>query len=127
MTKLFHKRSPFSFSIVHIPRKYTDKNTGKKIHSIIAKFKSWKSSKEFYDAKPINFVNGRKKPGLNCFNVSADLTRRRSLLLKTAKELRKDNPNISYAYADINCSLGNKFKSGSFKYFNGLNELHSLL
>lgn len=53
MTKLFHKTGPFSFSIVHIPRKYTDKNTGKKIHSIIAKFKSWKSSKEFYDAKPI--------------------------------------------------------------------------
>ena len=46
---------------------------------------------------------------------------------KTIKGLIKDNPNVSYVYADINCSLGIKFKNGSFKYFNSLNELHSLL
>ena len=90
-----------------------------KVQSIIVKFKSCKSRKEF--------VNGKKKPGLNFFNVSVDLTRRRYLLLKTAKGIIKDNPDISYVYADINCSLGIKFKNGSFKYFNSLNELHSLL
>ena len=47
--------------------------------------------------------------------------------LKTIKGLIKDNPNVSYVYADINCSLGIKFKNGSFKYFNSLNELLSLL
>ena len=57
-------------------RKYTNENTGEKVQSIIVKFKSWKSRKEFYDASPINFVNGKKKPGLNFFNVSVDLTRR---------------------------------------------------
>ena len=46
-----------------IGKKYTDK----KIQSIIAKFKSWKFRREFYDATPRNFVNGKKKPGLNFF------------------------------------------------------------
>ena len=97
-----------------IGKKYTDENTGKKVQSIIVKFKSWKSRKEFYDARPRNFVNGKKKPGLNFFNVSVDLTRRRYLLLETAKGIVKNNPNISYVYADINYSLGIKFKNESF-------------
>ena len=102
-----------------IRKKYTDENAGKKVQSIIVKFKSWKSRSR-------NFVNSKKKPGLNLFKVSVDQTRRR-YLLKTAKRIIKDNPNISYVYADINCSLGIKFKNGPFKYFNSLNELHSLL
>ena len=110
-----------------IGKKYTNKYTGKKVQSIIVKFKSWKSRKEFYHARPRNFVNGKKKPGLNFFNVSVDLTRKRYLLLKTAKGIINNNPDISYVYPDINCSLGIKFKNGSFKYFNSLNELHSLL
>ena len=108
-------------------RKYANENTGKKVQSIIVKFKSWKSRKEFYDASPINFVNGKKKPGLDFFNVSVDLTRRHYLLLKTAKGIMKDNSDISNAYPDIYCSLGIRFKNESFKYFNSFNELHSLL
>ena len=104
-----------------IGKKYTD------VQSIIVKFRSWKSCKEFYDARPRNFVNGKKKPSLNVFKVSVVLTRRHYLLLKTSKGLIKDNPNISYVYADINCSLGIKFENESFKYFNSLNGLHSLL
>ena len=71
--------------IHRIGKKYTDENTGKKVQSMIVKFKSWKSRKEFYDARPRNFVNGKKKPGLNFFNVSVDLKRRRYLLLKPVK------------------------------------------
>ena len=108
-------------------KSYTDGNTRKKIQSIIVKFKSRKSRKEFYGARSGNLVNGKKKPCLKFFNVSVDLTRRRYLLLKTAKGIIKDNPNISYVHADINCSLGIKFANESFKYFNSLNELHSLL
>ena len=48
-----------------IGKKYTDENTGKKVQSIIVKFKSRKSRKEFYDVRPRNFVNGKKKRGLN--------------------------------------------------------------
>ena len=62
-----------------------------------------------------NFVNGKKKPGLNFFSVSVDVARRR-YILKTAKGIIKDNPDINYVYADIDCSLGIKFKNGSFKY-----------
>ena len=110
-----------------IGRKYTNENTGKKIQSIIVKFKSWESREEFYDARPRNFIYGKKLPGLIFSNVSVDLTRRRYLLLKTTKGLIKDNPNMSYVYADIDCSLGIKFKNGSLKYFNSFSELHSLL
>ena len=96
-----------------IGKKYTDENTGEKILSITVKFKSWKPCKEFYDARPRNCVNGKKKQGLNVFNISADLTRRH-YLIKTAKGLIKDKCNISDAFIDINCSLGIKFKNGSF-------------
>ena len=64
---------------------YTDENTGKKIQSITVKFKWCKSRKEFYDVRPRNFVNGKKKPCLHFFNVSVDLKWRRYLLSKTAK------------------------------------------
>ena len=47
-----------------IGKKYTDENTGKKVQSIIVKFISRKSRKEFYYVRPRNF-NGKKKPGLN--------------------------------------------------------------
>ena len=95
-----------------IGKKYTNENTRKKVQSIIVKLKSWKSRKEFYDARPRDFVNGKKRAGLKFFNVSVDLTRRSFLLLKTAKGIN-DNPNISYVYGDINFSLGIKFKNGS--------------
>ena len=38
-----------------------------------------------------NFVNGKRKPGLNFFSVSVDVARRR-YILKTAKGIIKDNP-----------------------------------
>ena len=112
--------------VYQIGIKYINENTRKKVQPIIVKFKLWKSHKEFYDARPRNFVNGKEKPGLIFFNVSVDLTRSSYLLLKTAKGLIKDNPNISYAFADINCSLGIKFKNGFFKCSNSLSQLHSL-
>ena len=36
------------------------------------------------------------RTGLNFFNVSVDLTRRRYLLLKNSKGIIIDNPDISY-------------------------------
>ena len=104
VVKSCHEKINLSFDQDNIDRahrigkKYTDENTGKNIQSITVKFKLRKSRKEFYDTRPRNFVNGKKNPGLNFFNVSVDLTRRRYLLLKTAKGLIKDNPNISYTY-----------------------------
>ena len=103
---------------------YTDKNSGKKVKSIIVKFRSWKARQRFYKGRPRYCADSSKKPG---FTVSVDLTKRRYLLLTKAKGLIKGNSNIMYVYSDINCSLALRFKDDSFKYFNSERELLSLL
>ena len=47
-----------------VGKRYTDENTGKNIQSIIVKFKSWKSSKGFYDDRTRHFINDKKEPDL---------------------------------------------------------------
>ena len=93
----------------------------------MVKFKSWESRKAFYKARPLNFMNGRKKPGAKSFSVSLDLTKRRYALLTKAKGLIKDNPSVAYAFCDINCSLAIKLNDNTYKYFNSENELRKLL
>ena len=94
----------------HIGLPYTDKNSGKKVKSIIVKFRLWKSRQ----GRPRYYADSSKKPG---FTVSVDLTKRRYLLLTKAKRLIKGNSNIKYVYSDINCSLALRSKDDSFKYF----------
>ena len=103
---------------------YTDKNSGKKVKSIIFKLRSWKDRQRFYKGRPMYYADCSKKPG---FTVSVDLTKRRYLLLTKAKGLIKGNSNIKYMYSDINWSLALRFKDDSFKYFNSEKELLSLL
>ena len=103
---------------------YTDKNSGKKVKSIVVKFRSWKACQHFYKGRPRYYADSLKKPG---FTVLVDLTKRRYLLLTKAKGLVKGNSNIKYAYSDINCSLAFRFKDDSFKYFNSERELLSFL
>ena len=103
---------------------YTDKNSGKKVKSIIVKFRSWKARQRFYKGRPRHYADSSKKPG---FTVSVDLTKRRYLLLTKAKGLIKGNSNIKYVYSDINCSLALRFNDDSFKVFNSERELLSLL
>ena len=57
---------------------YTDKNWGKKVKSIIAKFRSWKARQCFYKGRTRHYADSSKKQG---FKVSVDLTKRRYLLL----------------------------------------------
>ena len=47
------------------------------------------------------------------------------MLLREARELMKNNDDIDFAFADINCSLGFRYKNGSFRYFNSEIELHN--
>ena len=68
---------------------FLDKERKKKIRSIVVKFKSWKVRAAFYKARPKNYVNERKKPGLTSFSVSLDLTKRRYSLLAKAKSIIK--------------------------------------
>ena len=107
---------------------YTEKNSGKKVKSIIVKFKSRRARKQFYNARPKKFKDGKKKPGSKSFSVSVDLTKRCYLLFREARELiKKKNDDIDFAFADINCSLGFRYKNSSFRYFNSENELHNLI
>ena len=99
---------------------YTDKNSGKKMKSIIVKFRSCKARQRFYKGRPRYYADSSKKPG---FTVSVDLTKLRYLLLTKAKGLIKGNSNIKMSYSGINCSLGLRFKDDSFKYFNSEREL----
>ena len=55
-----------------IETEYTEKNSGKKVKSIIVKSKLWRARKQFYNARPKNFKDGKKKPGCKSFSVSVD-------------------------------------------------------
>ena len=50
-----------------VGQEYNDRVTGKKVKSLIVKFKSWKSLEKFYRARPRTYVNGKKKPGRPLF------------------------------------------------------------
>ena len=66
-----------NIDLIHrIWKTYTDKNTGKKVKPIIAKFKSWKTRQHIRSAKPKHFTNSKQKPGEQLFSVSVDLTKR---------------------------------------------------
>ena len=98
-----------------------------KSKSLTLKFKSWKSYQQFYNVRPKHFTNSKRKPGQNLSSVSVNLTRRRCLLLNKAKGFIKDWESINYAFTDVNCSLGMKFRNEVFKYFNSENEVHCLI
>ena len=69
------------------------------------------SPKQFYDARPENFKVRKKKLGYKSFSVSVDSTKGGYLLLREARKLIKNNDDIDFA--DINCSLGFRYKNGS--------------
>ena len=110
-----------------IGMEYTEKNSGKKVKSIIVKFKSRRARKQFYNARPKKFKDGKKKPGSKSFSVSVDLTKRCYLLFRESKELIKKNYDIDFAFADINCFLGFRYINGSFRHFHSENKLYNLI
>ena len=57
-----------------IGKRFLDKEREKKVSSVIVKFKSWKARAAFYKARPKNYVNGKKKPGLTSFVVRSNKT-----------------------------------------------------
>ena len=91
---------------------------GKTEQAIIVKFKSWNSRVAAY--------RGRKKLSKGK-SVLLDLTVRRAKLLSKAKEMTKNFSEIEFAFADLNCRLGLKTKSGEFKFFNTEEELLDLV
>ena len=106
---------------------FFDTDSKQKVRSTIVKFKSWGSRAAFYKSRPINFMNGRKKPGPKSFSVLLDLMKRHYALSTKAKGVFKDNPSVAQAFCDINCSLAIKFNDNTYKYLNCENELRKLL
>ena len=106
---------------------YVDEKTNKLIKPIIVKFGSWRERTAFYKARPRMFSGGVKKQEVLPFRISLDLTKRRRDLLKYAKELIETNPNVLYAFADVNCKLFIKDKNNKLHDFNTKGELQLVL
>ena len=100
---------------------------GKKMQSVIIKFKSWEARQKFYKGRPRRFVRGKKKPGAVKYTVSLDLTRRRYLLFQKAKERSKSNNNVNFVFVNDNCALAIRFNDDKIQYFNTESELMRLL
>ena len=94
---------------------------------IIIRFRSWRYRQNVYQNQPRRFENGKKKPGEISFSVSLDLVKQRYNFLKFAHEIVKEMDDVSFVYADVNCSLAIRFKNGIIKYFNGEYEFRSFL
>ena len=84
--------------------------------AMIVKFTSWESRTAVYRAR-------KEQDKVKIF---MDLTPRRSKLFSDAKSKANSDPNIDFAFADINCRLGFKLKDGSFKFFNSNKEMSQI-
>ena len=56
-----------------------------------------------------------------------DLTKRRFMLLKNAKQATKDIEGVDYIFCDVNCQLNIKFVDGRVRAFNSENKMASLI
>ena len=70
-------------------------------------------------------VYRKQKDCVNC-RITLDLKKTHMEMLKEAIDLTRKSDHISYAFADINCSLCVKLTNGSFKFFNTADDLHNL-
>ena len=84
---------------------------------MIVKFKNCGSVTKVY--------KNRKK--LNKFKFWVDLTKRRLLLLKKARDMTENVPNVDFTFSDVNCRLALKLTNGDFKFFNSETELASII
>lgn len=99
----------------------------KTVQPIIIKFKSWSSRTDFYKSRPKNYnADGTRKPG-SVYSVSPDLTKRRYDLLKHARNIIINYPSVSFAFADINCSLVIRTNDNKLFYFNNSCQLDGIL
>ena len=69
--------------------------------------------------------NNRKK--LKNKRVKIDLTKRRFTLLNQARAKTSGKPTIDFVFADVNCRLQLRTKSGYFYSFNTMGELNDIL
>ena len=75
---------------------YTDKNLNIACQSVIVRFTTFQNRTMVYRAKK------KMKPGVR---VKLDWTKSRYTLLTDANKIVKQNPDIKFCYAHINCLL----------------------
>ena len=92
------------------------KKTPGRVRPIIVRFTTWRHR---------TMVYRKRKDCVNC-RITLDPTKTRMEILKEAIDLARESDHISYAFADINCSLCVKLTNGSFKFFNTIDDLNNL-
>ena len=90
-----------------------------KERQMIVKFSSFR-------ARTLVYRNRKKGPG-DHVRFYIDQTKRRFDLRKKAVEYVKDKPDVDFVFADVNCSLCIRFKSGRYDHFNSEDELFNLV
>ena len=90
---------------------------GKFFQQTIVKFKSFSPRTKVY----------RSRPRSGGIKIKLDLTKRRYKLLGLAYDKCKNNKDVKFVFADINCSLCIHFENGLWKFFNSIEELENLL
>ena len=84
---------------------------------VTVKFKNWGSRTKVY--------KNRKKS--NKFKFRVDLTKRRLLLLKKARDVTINMPDVDFTFSDANCRLALRLTNRDFKFFNSETELVSII
>ena len=92
------------------------KKTPGRVRPIIVRFTTWRHC---------TMVYRKRKDCVNC-RITLDLTKTRMNILKEVIDLARESDHISYAFADINCSLCVKLTNGLFKFFNTIDDLNNL-
>ena len=92
------------------------KKTPDRVRPIIVCFTTWCCHTKVYY---------KRKDCINC-RITLDLTKTCMDILKEAIDLARESDHISYAFADISCSLFVKLTNGSFNFFNTIDDLNNL-
>lgn len=93
---------------------------GTKPRQIIVKFSTWRHRSALYRARK----EIRQKLG---YTIQPDLTKTRLDLLNQVKALCETSNVAVYAFADINCALGIKLKTGGVKFFDTIDGAYKIL
>ena len=92
------------------------KKTPRRVRPIIARFTTERHR---------TMVYRKRKDCVNC-RITLHLAKTRMETLKETIDLARESDHMSYAFADINCSLCVKLKNGSLKFFNTIDDLNNL-
>ena len=92
------------------------KKTPGRVRPMIVRFTTWRQR---------TMVYRKRKDCFNC-RITLDVTKTLMDIVEEAIDLARESDHISYAFANINCSLRVKLTNGAFKFFNTFDDLNSL-